>query len=211
MPTFLNDMPTLPYPLKILLLLLAGVFLLRTAGKKSLSQMTVAEAVMRIAVGTIVIGPLTLKTEWEAIYGGALLVIGIVFLMKLQIWFPKSREIFMGVPSVLIKDGEMMLEEMKKARITTDELEISLRLQHIGDIKDVELAILESNGQISTTLKPEKVPATKEDIQKVLDRLDKKTHLFSKRISVLDTPKTPPLFKEVFEEAKDEDFKPEKP
>lgn len=178
MPTFLNDMPTLPYPLKILLLLLAGVFLLRTAGKKSLSQMTVAEAVMRIAVGTIVIGPLTLKTEWEAIYGGALLILGIVLLMKLQIWFPKSREIFIGVPSVLIKDGEMMLEEMRKARITTDELEVSMRLQHIGDIKDVQLAILEPNGQISTTLKPEKVPATKEDIQMILDRLDKKDFLF---------------------------------
>ena len=90
-------------------------------------------------------------------------------------------------------------------------MEISLRLQNIGNIKGVELAILEPNGQISTTLKPEKVPATKEDIQKILDRLDKKTHFFSKRISVLDTPKTPPLFKEVFEEAKDEDFKPEKP
>ncbi|MGG0413683.1 YetF domain-containing protein [Peribacillus simplex] len=57
---------------------------------------------------------------------------------------------------------------MKKARLTTDELEISLRLQNIGNIKGVELAILEPNGQISTTLKPEKVPATKEDIYIIL-------------------------------------------
>ena len=201
LPNFLNDIPSLPYPLKILLLLLAGIFLLRTAGKKSLSQMTVAEAVMRIAVGTIVIGPLTLKTEWEAIYGGALLVIGIVFLMKMQIWFPKLRELFLGVPSVLIKDGKLRLDELKKARLTTDEIEMALRQQHIGSIEDVELAILEPNGLLSTTLKPGKDPATKEDIQKILDLLEEKKHE--------SPPETPPLFKEVYDEAKDVDFKPE--
>lgn len=70
---------------------------------------------MRIAVGTIVIGHLTLKTEWEAIYGGALHIIGIVLLMKMQIWFPKSRELFIEVLSVLIKDGVMMLDELKSS------------------------------------------------------------------------------------------------
>ncbi|MFY0780462.1 hypothetical protein AB1K18_09165 [Peribacillus simplex] len=64
--------------------------------------------------GTIVIGHITLKTEWEVIYGGALLIIGIVLLMKMQIWFPKSRELIIEVPSVLINDGVMMLDEMKK-------------------------------------------------------------------------------------------------
>ncbi|OES45626.1 DUF421 domain-containing protein [Domibacillus iocasae] len=206
MPDFLNDIPSLPYPLKILLLLFAGIILLRTAGKKSLSSMTVAEAVMRIAVGTIIIGPLALKTEWEAIYGGTLFIIGIVLLMKMQIWFPKTREMLIGVPSVLIKDGKMRLDELRKARMTTDELEVALRQQKIGSIEDVELAILESNGQLSTTLKPGKAPATKEDIEKIVSLLVGNGILSS---SENKSSSTPPLFKEVYEEAKDEDFKPE--
>lgn len=207
MPDFLNDIPSLPYPLKILLLLFFGIFLLRTAGKKSLSAMTVAEAVMRIAVGTIIIGPLALKTEWEAIYGGTLFIIGIVLLMKMQIWFPKLRELFIGVPSVLIKDGKMKLDELKKARLTTDELEVALRQQKIGSIEDVELAILESNGNLSTVLKPGKAPATKEDIQKILDLLaENGIHSSSTKDS---SPTTPPLFKEAYDESKNVDFKPE--
>ncbi|MCM3789519.1 hypothetical protein M3221_14020 [Domibacillus indicus] len=48
---------------------------------------------MRIAAGTAIIRPVALKTEWQALYGGTLFVIGIVLLMKIQMWFPKSREL----------------------------------------------------------------------------------------------------------------------
>jgi uncharacterized membrane protein YcaP (DUF421 family) len=63
-----------------------------------------------------------------------LLIIGIVLLAKIQMWFPKSREFINGVPSILIKDGKMQLEELKKARLTTDELQSALRLKHIGSV-----------------------------------------------------------------------------
>ncbi|MFX3673146.1 MAG: DUF421 domain-containing protein [Paenisporosarcina sp.] len=163
--------------------------------------------------------------------------------MKMQIWFPKLRELLMGVPSVLIKDGKIRLDELKKARLTTDELEVAIRQRNIGSIEDVELAILESNGTISTTLLPGKVPATKEDIQKILDLLSengiqsslngnspKTTPLYLQKVLDLlsangmrssinksstkddqeeSTHETPPLFKEAYDEANAEDYKPE--
>ena len=39
----------------------------------------------------------------------------------------------------------MKLKELKKARLTTDELQSALRLKTIGNVEDVELALLESN------------------------------------------------------------------
>jgi hypothetical protein len=69
---WLRELPSLPYPLKALLIVIIGITLLRLAGKRSLAEMTVAEAVMRIAIGTVLIQPLGLKNEWEAIYGGTL-------------------------------------------------------------------------------------------------------------------------------------------
>ena len=128
-------------------------------------------SVLRISIGAVLIQPLALRREWEAIYAGTLLIIGVVLLAKIQIWFPKSRKFINGVPSILIKDGKMKLEELKKARLSTDELEGALRLRKIGNVEDIELAILEPNGKISTVLKPNKTPATKEDIQKILDIL----------------------------------------
>jgi len=168
---FLADLPSLPYFLKALLIFSAAVVLLRIAGKKSLAETTVSEAVLRISIGAVLIQPLALRKEWEAIYAGTLLIIGVVLLAKIQIWFPKSRKFINGVPSILIKDGKMKLEELKKARLSTDELEGALRLRKIGNVEDIELAILEPNGKISTVLKPNKTPATKEDIQKILDIL----------------------------------------
>jgi len=161
---FLEELPSLPYLLKASLIFFAAIILLRIAGKRSLAETTVSEAVLRISIGAVLIQPLALRHEWEAIYAGTLLIIGIVLVAKIQIWFPKTRKYINGAPSVLIKDGQMKLEELKKARLTTDELQGALRLKNIGNVEDIEVAILESNGRISTTLKPKKAPATKEDI-----------------------------------------------
>ncbi len=204
---FLEELPSLPYLLKALLIFIVAIILLRLAGKRSLAETTVSEAVLRISIGAVLIQPLALKHEWEAIYAGTLLIIGIILVAKIQIWFPKSRKYINGVPSVLIKDGKMMLEELKKARLTTDEIQSALRLQKIGSVEDVELAILESNGKISTILKPNKAPASKEDIQQILNIL---------ALNGMQSPsqnqsevKTPPLFQEAYDEGDIIDYKPQ--
>jgi uncharacterized membrane protein YcaP (DUF421 family) len=204
---FLEDISTLPYIFKALLIFCAAIILLRIAGKRSLAETTVSEAVLRISIGAVLIQPLALKEEWQAVYAGTLLIIGIVLVAKIQIWFPKSRKFINGVPSVLIKDGKMMLEELKKARLTTDELQGALRLKNIGSVEDVELAILESNGKISTILKPNKAPSTKEDIQKILDILAENGIRPSSQNQ--SEAKTPPLFQEAYDEGDIVDYKPQ--
>lgn len=204
---FLGDISTLPYVLKALLIFCSAIILLRIAGKRSLAETTVSEAVLRISIGAVLIQPLALRDEWQALYAGTLLIIGIVLVAKIQIWFPKSRKYINGVPSVLIKDGKMMLEELKKARLTTDEIQGALRLKNIGSVEDVELAILESNGKISTILKPKMAPSTKEDIQKILDILaENGIHSSSQNQS---QAKTPPLFQEAYEEGDIVNYKPQ--
>lgn len=120
---FLAQLPVLPYPLKVLLILASGIVLLHLAGKRSISQMTVPEVIFMIAIGTILIQPLGFKSEWGAVYGGVLLTIGLVLLAKIQIWFPIVRKFIFGLPSVVIKDGRIIMKELKKARMTTDDIE----------------------------------------------------------------------------------------
>jgi len=188
-----------------LLIFCTAIILLRIAGKRSLAETTVSEAVLRISIGAVLIQPLAVKEEWQAVYAGTLLIIGIVLVAKIQIWFPKSRKFINGVPSILIKDGKMKLEELKKARLTTDEIQSALRQKNIWNVEDVELAILESNGKIATSLKPNKAPATKEDIQKILDLLAENGIRSSSQNQ--SEAKTPPLFKEAYDEGGIVDYK----
>ncbi|TKH36584.1 hypothetical protein C1I59_12075 [Paenibacillus polymyxa] len=97
-----------------------------------------------------------------------------------------------GVPSVVIKDGEMMLKEIKKAKLTTGEVEVSLRQNKVGNIKDVDLAIFESNGKLSTILNNEQAAATKKDIQMTLDVLANKGFRIPEE--KITEGKTAPLF-----------------
>jgi len=74
----LKSLPSLPYRVKTIIILVAAVLLLRIAGKRSLAETTVSEAMWRISIGAVLIRPLVWRDEWEALYGGTLLMIGIV-------------------------------------------------------------------------------------------------------------------------------------
>ncbi|HET7628904.1 MAG TPA: YetF domain-containing protein [Bacillales bacterium] len=196
---FLAQLPLLPFPLKAFLILTAGVVLLKFTGKRSVTQMTIPEVVFMISLGTVLIQPLGIKREWNAVYSGSLLAIGLYLLAQIQIWFPNTRKYLFGLPSVVIKDGQIMMTELKKARLTTDNLEMRLRQSKVGNIEDVELAILEPSGQMSFTLKPNKAPATKEDIQKLIEILTNTNEPKKSEI--------PPLFNEAYQEAAIKDYK----
>jgi uncharacterized membrane protein YcaP (DUF421 family) len=137
------------------------------------------------------------------------LIAGIVIITKMMQWIPKFRNLMVGVPSVIIKDGKMMLKEIKKAKLTTDEVEVSLRQSKVGDIKDVDLAIFESTGKLSTTMKSDQAVATKKDIQTILDVLAKNG--FNVPEEKVTDGETAPLFQEAYKEAKDADYRPNQP
>ena len=64
--------------------------------------------------------------------------------------FKKIREIVDGKPSILIHQGKINLDEMRRQRYTFDDLMVQLRANNISSIFEVEYAILESNGQLSS-------------------------------------------------------------
>jgi uncharacterized membrane protein YcaP (DUF421 family) len=63
--------------------------------------------------------------------------------------FPRTRPILEGQPLVVIQDGEVLENNLRRERLTRDELAEAARLQQISSLKDVSWAILEKSGQIS--------------------------------------------------------------
>ncbi len=72
----------------------------------------------------------------------------------------KFRAVLCGVPSIVVRDGKLCQDEMRKNRFTLDELSEELRLQGVSDIQTVKYAILETNGQLTVLLKAEEMPLT---------------------------------------------------
>ncbi|MCL2354584.1 MAG: DUF421 domain-containing protein, partial [Oscillospiraceae bacterium] len=101
------------------------------------------------------------------IYNG---VIPIVALLLLQVIISNmnlksilSRKIICGKPSILIYRGRIDLKNLRKERYTINELQERLREKDVFSFADVEYAILETSGQITVILKPNKRGTIPED------------------------------------------------
>ncbi len=76
----------------------------------------------------------------------------------------KARGVICGKPSVLIENGKIQEEELRKEMYTLNDLLEQLRINNTPNIADVEFAILETNGQLSIIPKSQKRPVIAEDL-----------------------------------------------
>ncbi|MUV37554.1 UPF0702 transmembrane protein YdfR [Lentibacillus sp. JNUCC-1] len=150
---------------KAVVIVIAGTTLLRIAGRKSISQMTLPQTVLMIGIGSLLIQPLADKNIWMTIAVGAALVLTLVIIEFAQIKGNWLEKLLIGKSKVVIKDGVLQEKELKKVRMTVDQLETNLRQNNIARTKDVAWATLEPNGQIGYMLKPEAQPVTKKEFQ----------------------------------------------
>lgn len=87
-----------------------------------------------------------------------------IMLALLNLKSEKSRDIFCGVPSIIIKKGELQEEEMRRLRLSLSDLLEQLRFQGYFDISQIEYVFMETNGNISIMPKSSKRPLETGDI-----------------------------------------------
>jgi uncharacterized membrane protein YcaP (DUF421 family) len=75
----------------------------------------------------------------------------------------RLRRILCGKPVILIENGHILQDNLRRTRITLDELTGHLRLKDVLELKSVQYAILETNGDLSVFLYPTQRPATAEE------------------------------------------------
>ncbi|MDF2608410.1 MAG: hypothetical protein K0S34_2610 [Bacillales bacterium] len=153
---------------KAVVIVFGGALILRLAGRKSISQMTVAQTVMMVAVGSLIIQPVSERNIWITMVITFLLVVTLIAIEYLALKYDYLEGFFYGKSIIVVENGQVNKENLRKLRLTVDMLEVRLRQQGIERISDVEWATIESNGLLGYMLKPEKKYATKEDIQKLI-------------------------------------------
>lgn len=160
-----------------LLIFIVGTIYLRISGRKTISQMTIPQTVIMIAIGTLLIQPVSGRGLWTTFGIAGILVLSLILAEYIQLKFNKTETFITGKAVPVIQNGMLMENNLKKLRLTVDKLEERLRQVGITSIQDVQYATIESNGQLGYTLVPKKQPATKEDIQNLIMIIQNKEQL----------------------------------
>lgn len=152
--------------LRTLLTIIVLFTLTRIIGKRQITQLTYFEYITGITLGSlsafIAINP---SGNW--FLGFVALGIWVAVVIIIEIIELKSkhfRDWVEGKGTVLIKDGKIMEENLKKARYSSDDLLEQLRKKKAFAAADVEFAVLETTGELSVLLRREKQPLTSKDL-----------------------------------------------
>ena len=145
------------------LLLMAAM---RLMGKRQLGELQPSELVVTLLLSDLAAVPM--QENGLPLLNGVMPIIVLVSLelliSGLMMKFPAVTSLISGTPQTIIRDGQMDVAIMRRLRITIDDLIESLRQQDIFDIRQVQYAIVETNGHISAYCYPRYQPATAGDV-----------------------------------------------
>lgn len=194
---------------KSVLIVIGGTLLLRIAGRKSISQMTLAQTVIMIGIGSLLVQPLAGENVWRTLAVGGVLVLTLFILELLQVKSDKVEKMITGKSKVLIENGVLKEKNMLKLRMTVDQLEMNLRQQNVSKISDVNWATLEPNGQVGFELKKEARPVTNKDFQSLQQDVQKLVQLFNLNTTTAQNP--PAIQQDLFSEIEKKSHKIDPP
>ena len=143
-------------------LYLVLIAVIRLMGKRQIGEMEPAEFVVTMLVANLASIPM--QDGGIPLFSGLVPIVTVLgmelvlaFLSLRSTWV---RKLLCGKPVILIENGNILQNNLRKTRITLDELTGHLRLKDVMDIKGVQYAILETNGDLSVFPYPKERPAS---------------------------------------------------
>jgi uncharacterized membrane protein YcaP (DUF421 family) len=124
---------------------------MRAVGRRELNTMEPFDVILLVVIGDLVQQGVT-QSDYSLT--GAVTVIATITLLTvttsyLSFRFRRLRPVLEGEPLVLLQDGRPIDRNLRRERITLEELRSAARQQQIGSLDGVRLAILETDGRIS--------------------------------------------------------------
>ncbi|GAA0077466.1 DUF421 domain-containing protein [Clostridium sp. CTA-5] len=143
-----------------------ALFLTRRIGTKLISQMNFFDFVMGVSMGSIISATIVDKDSSTMSGITTLILFSILTILTSYVSIKSFilRKIVNSKPIVLIENGRIIDKNMKKLRITINELMMKLREKDTFNLSDVEYAIMERNGQLSVLIKANKKPIVPDDM-----------------------------------------------
>ena len=149
------------------ILSLVTLFLItKMLGKKQVSQLSLFDYVIGISIGNFA-AEMTINLETNELNGILAVVLFGIFAYVISYLSMKSivlRRFFMGTPTIIIENGKILENNMKKIKLDVNELLEELRASGYFNIGEVEYAVMEVSGDISILPKSEYKPLTPHDM-----------------------------------------------
>lgn len=127
------------------------VFMLRVSGKRTLAKMNAFDLVVTVAIGSTLA---TIVLSKSVALAEGLLALALLIGMQFAIsWsstrMPWLRRIVTGEPRLLLRDGAMLDDALRDARVTREEVRAAVRSAGIGALGEVAAVVLETDGSFS--------------------------------------------------------------
>jgi uncharacterized membrane protein YcaP (DUF421 family) len=127
------------------------VFLMRVMGRRELSSLTAVDLVLLIVLGDAIQQGLT-QDDYSVT--GAVIAISTIAALQVGTSYlsyksRRARRVLEGEPIVIVQDGKLIERNLRRDRLTLDDVAEEMRAQQIASVEDVEWGILESNGTMS--------------------------------------------------------------
>ncbi|MEW6622718.1 MAG: DUF421 domain-containing protein [Bacillota bacterium] len=152
---------------RTIILFLLVMIVIRLMGKRQIGELQPFELVLAIMIAELATVPMEDK-EIPLING----IIPILTLLLVQVGISiislkslRLRALMSGTPSIVIENGKIREDELRKLRYNLTDLLEQLRLKNFPNISDVEYAILETSGELSVIPKSQKRPLNAADLQ----------------------------------------------
>ena len=127
------------------------VVLLRVIGRRELSSLEPFDLVLLIVMGDLIQQGVT-QSDYS--FTGLLLSVGTFAALTVALSFagfrfPRLRPVLEAGPLIIVQDGKLIEKNLRKERITAEEVAGEARQQQIASIEDVEWGVLEGSGKMS--------------------------------------------------------------
>lgn len=136
---------------RTMLLYVVILIIFRLMGKREIGELSVLDLVVFIMLGEMAVVAIenTDKSLWHQLVPMVLLMAVQITLSMVSLKNQRIRHLIEGEPAVIVNAGKIDEKQMRKQRYNIDDLMMQLREQGVGDIRDVEYAILEPSGKLS--------------------------------------------------------------
>ena len=124
---------------------------IRVSGKREVAQLSAFDLILLVTVGDLVSQGVVQEdySLTAAVVAVSTFSLASIALARLGFWFPAARPALAGVPRVVIRDGEPVMDVLNAERITMDDVFEGCRKQGIRSLREVELCVLETDGTFS--------------------------------------------------------------
>ena len=127
------------------------VFLMRVIGRRELSSLSGLDLILLIVLGDAIQQGLT-QDDYSVT--GVFIAVGTIAALQVATSYvafrvPKLRSILEGEPIVIVEDGKPIERNLKRERLTIEELMEEARMQQIASMDEIQWAVLENSGTIS--------------------------------------------------------------